>query len=800
MKEKKLKKIPALILSVLLVLTMMPLLPGAVPEAHAVDGGSIPEGYCGETVSYSVRSFIPTPQDYKFEKVSGPDWLTVSEDGDVTGTRPDRACEAATLHILAEYKYTDKYDEKDIYVTVGAVKKPPADYSGKAYAVRSQDGSTLWFIRSKEDVTDGTHTTITSISGGSYTGTVYADIETIPYEMPEDIFSGSYPNTVPKWYTYGDKNIRKAVFVDYIRPRSTACWFYMKWALTEIDSIYKLDTSNVTNMEGMFGFCMKMTELDLSGFDTSRVTNMVDMFRGCKVLPSLDVSGFDTSRVTDMRGMFDECRALKTLDFGNFDTSSVTNMWGMFSECTALEEVDLSSFDTSNVTATGTMFFYAKRLKALDLSGFDLSKNKKTTIEGYTGYWGLKQMFDGACLESGPVTGYAADKANAAKLNSKEYTYIDNSKLRFVAKSPLSFNVYLHYNDGTTPVKKMTRAAGKAMTLPVPKRAGYSFGGWFHEASLSGGAVTTIASGAVGTRHYHAKWVPSASAVTVSFNSRGGSKITPLAVEKGTAVNRPADPARSGYTFEGWYRDKACKKAYDFKTKVTGNITLYAKWNTPKQNTAAVVKKLSAVKDNKEPAGSAYRILRLRTTKVGKKNITLRWNKVKGASKYIVFANRCGKKYKYKAMKQTKKTTLNVKKVAKKKLQKGKYYKFFVAAIRKNGKTIRVSKTMHVATTGGKAGNFRSVKVTKARNGAIRIDASKITSEKDRYRKLKVKTVKQPKKKVSLHRRIRYESSDTSVATVNSRGTIRLRGLGICYIYAYAQDGHVAKVKVVVYA
>lgn len=300
MKVKRMRRIPALILSVLLVLTMMPLLPGAVQEAHAVDGGSIPEGYCGETVSYSVQSFISTPQDYKFEKVSGPDWLTVSEDGNVTGTRPDRACEAATLHILADNQY--QYDEKDIYVTVGAVKKPPADYSGKAYAVRSQDGSTLWFIRSNEDVTDGTHTTITSISGGSYTGTVYADIETIPYEMPEDMHSDSLPNTVPKWYTYGDKIIRKVVFVDYIRPRSTACWLAMKWELTEIDSIYKLDTSNVTNMEGMFAFCMKLTELDLSGFDTSRVTNMADMFRGCRVLPSLDLSGFETSRVTDMGG------------------------------------------------------------------------------------------------------------------------------------------------------------------------------------------------------------------------------------------------------------------------------------------------------------------------------------------------------------------------------------------------------------------------------------------------------------------------------------------------------------------
>lgn len=497
--------------------------------------------------------------------------------------------------------------------------------------------------------------------------------------------------------------------------------------------------------------------------------------------------------------MFDECRALKTLDLSNFDTSSVTDMWGMFSECKALEEVDLSSFDTSNVTATGTMFFYAKRLKALDLSGFDMSKNKMTTVEGYTGYWGLKQMFDGACLESGPVTGYAADKATAAKLNS-ESTDIDNSKLRFVAKSPLSFNVYLHYNDGATPVKKMTRAAGKAMTLPVPTRAGYSFGGWFHEASCSGRATTAITSGTVGTRHYHAKWVPSASAVTVSFNSNGGSKVAPLAVEKGTAVNRPADPTRSGYTFEGWYRDKACKKGYVFSTKVTGNITLYARWNSPKQNTAAVVKSLSAVKDNKEPSGSFYRSLQLRTTKIGTKNIALRWNTVRGTSKYIVFGARCGTKYKYRALATTSKTSLNVKSIARQKLQKGRYYKFFVAAVGKNGKMIRVSRTLHVATTGGKAGNYKTVKVTNAPKGQIVIDANKVQSDKDLYRQLKVTASKTSKKtKIYVHRPIRYETSDISVATVSTKGRIRLQGMGTCYIYVYAQDGKFARIKLIVH-
>lgn len=32
------------------------------------------------------------------------------------------------------------------------------------------------------------------------------------------------------------------------------------------------------------------------------------------------------------------------------------------------------------------------------------------------------------------------------------------------------------------------------------------------------------------------------------------------------------------YQFQGWYTDRACTKAYDFSTPVTGDVTLYAKW------------------------------------------------------------------------------------------------------------------------------------------------------------------------------------------------------------------------------
>ncbi len=50
-------------------------------------------------------------------------------------------------------------------------------------------------------------------------------------------------------------------------------------------------------------------------------------------------------------------------------------------------------------------------------------------------------------------------------------------------------------------------------------------------------------------------------------------------VDDGKLVNNPADPVRQGYTFKGWYQDRACTKAFDFAaTKITDDTTVYAKF------------------------------------------------------------------------------------------------------------------------------------------------------------------------------------------------------------------------------
>ena len=68
--------------------------------------------------------------------------------------------------------------------------------------------------------------------------------------------------------------------------------------------------------------------------------------------------------------------------------------------------------------------------------------------------------------------------------------------------------------------------------------------------------------------------------VDVVFNTGNGQIITreDIALYKGL-VRKPADPTKTGYTFEGWYKDRLLTTPWDFENDaVTGDMNLYAKF------------------------------------------------------------------------------------------------------------------------------------------------------------------------------------------------------------------------------
>ena len=191
-----------------------------------------------------------------------------------------------------------------------------------------------------------------------------------------------------------------------------------------------------------------------------------------------------------------------------------------------------------------------------------------------------------------------------------------------------------------------------------------------------------------------------------------------------------------------------------------------------------VEKLVTSQKSDKDVKGSTYTLLQAKGSAKGKNAIKISWKKIKQAKNYTIYGNKCGKSNKYKKIATVKKNSF-----IEKKLKKGTYYKYIVVA-NTSSHVIAVSKTVHVATKGGKATNYKKVKAPKIVK--VRVNKSK---------KVKAKAIKESAK-TRNHRFIAYESSDVRVATVGKNGVIKGIHKGSCYVCAYAQDGKMAKIKV----
>ena len=78
-----------------------------------------------------------------------------------------------------------------------------------------------------------------------------------------------------------------------------------------------------------------------------------------------------------------------------------------------------------------------------------------------------------------------------------------------------------------------------------------------------------------------ANWKPG---VKITFESNGGTHVTPKYVYTGVKLLPPQRPLREGYIFAGWYKDAGLTQFFDWQTETpTDNVTLYARWHEDKR-------------------------------------------------------------------------------------------------------------------------------------------------------------------------------------------------------------------------
>lgn len=67
--------------------------------------------------------------------------------------------------------------------------------------------------------------------------------------------------------------------------------------------------------------------------------------------------------------------------------------------------------------------------------------------------------------------------------------------------------------------------------------------------------------------------------VTFDVQGHGTAPAAQVGIKVGGTAERPANPEEAGYRFDGWYRESACTKGWDFESDIVqADMTLYAKW------------------------------------------------------------------------------------------------------------------------------------------------------------------------------------------------------------------------------
>ena len=115
--------------------------------------------------------------------------------------------------------------------------------------------------------------------------------------------------------------------------------------------------------------------------------------------------------------------------------------------------------------------------------------------------------------------------------------------------------------NGGSEIAPITQDYGTQIAAPAnPTRKGYTFKGWDKEIPETMPAENITVK---------AQW--KINQYTITFDTNGGSEITPITQDYGTKITVPDNPTRKGYTFKGW--DKEIPE-----TMPAENITVKAQW------------------------------------------------------------------------------------------------------------------------------------------------------------------------------------------------------------------------------
>lgn len=339
---------------------------------------------------------------------------------------------------------------------------------------------------------------------------------------------------------------------------------------TNLTSVnYKGDWSNLTIQSGNpavedavnaqlfdFKFILNNTAVIVIRYNgTAADVTIPSRYKG-KPVTAIDHAAFHDSAVTSVTipdsvtaipdDAFSYCSNLTNISIPN----SVTFIgFSAFNSCTSLKSITLPS---SLSTIQSYAFYNCGNLKTIRIPvsvtsigncAFDVCPSLMTVT-----YPGSKTQWD--AITKGSNNDVLENNLICAKLEAT-----------FTA-------------DGTTLAPAQTIDRGGKFTEPTaPSKENHTFAGWYNgDEKFDFDADTTNAPNVL---NLVAKW--DINQYTVKFVSEHGS-FKDQTIEHGRTATDPGKLTAEGYTFIGWYTDDTYDTEFDFRTPITGDTKVYAKW------------------------------------------------------------------------------------------------------------------------------------------------------------------------------------------------------------------------------
>ena len=120
-------------------------------------------------------------------------------------------------------------------------------------------------------------------------------------------------------------------------------------------------------------------------------------------------------------------------------------------------------------------------------------------------------------------------------------------------------------NDGATETDNYVY--GDTIVVDTPVKDGYTFDGWYDDEGKKPEDYVTVPDKDL---TFTAKW--NINQYTITFADTGDSSIPAIKQNFGTAITAPADPTKTGYTFDSWDTEIPA-------TMPAKDMTITAKWN-----------------------------------------------------------------------------------------------------------------------------------------------------------------------------------------------------------------------------